>query len=607
MESPISHTLQLKRFTPIILIITGAITITTIVTIISAPLISTIVSIIVGIVASIIIHWLISKILSYDISMATAYYIENSQNSINALANEISRVEKEILSNNWYARGDTTKVDEINKATITEINRIIDTIFGFIYNIPCVFSVYDSQARFIYVNKLTEDLAYKKELALGKTLYDISPSDNTSEIVKLLKNVIATGISRETQTSIISPGGEELIEKYMINPVYNSKGQVIAAMVVNFDNSDIVMTKKITAYQKIESDSIAQKLREGLSKGLLQFLYEPEPHDESTASVAISYNQISDTLKHAIKFIKSYVDEISQLLQEFSKNNFEVTIKQTYIGDFDTIKHSVDGLIDSVGSLVSEIQLASSQVENGAVTFAYSTNELLMSFERQTEATNYIRESIARLSDKTSENVKEAEKADTLSKEVQAAAHTGNMYMQDMSTAMDAIKQSSNQIIGIVNVIKDISFQTNLLALNASVEAARAGEHGKGFSVVADEVRNLAIRSSNATKETAELLSESINKINSGVETSIQTSEALQNIGIIATKVVDVITTISLSSHEQAKDIAKINDDMEIIYADTTKNNNLLQTNASTSQELSAQSAQLNALVSKFKVKRKYS
>jgi len=528
--------------------------------------------------------------------------LECIQHNFVALVNEVERVGKEISAGNWHVRGDKSFAEGASEAIISGVNRVADTIFSYIYNTPCVISAYDSQARFIYYNESAKVLGFG-ENTLGKTLYEVSPSDSTAEVVEHLKHVIKTGKNVKFEQSIFTPTGEVIIEDYFISPIRDDDGNIIAAIIVNFDvSAAIAKTKKVSDYQEYETEVITQKLREGLDKGILQFSYTPIPHDTDTVAVAAAYGKIGETMNHAVTFIKGYVDEISQLLGEFSNENFDVTIYQDYIGDFGTIKRSMTKLINSIGFLISEIQWASEQAEIGAVAVSDSSNKLSANYEQQVQIIGDIRQAISSLSEKTDENVKKTRHADSLSTKVQEAALAGNKLMQDMSAAMADIKQSSAEILGIVRVIDGIAFQTNLLALNASVEAARAGEHGKGFSVVADEVRNLAARSATAAKETADLLNESINRVNTGVEISVQTAQALQNIGSLTVEVANSITEIAQVSHEQAGNISKINSDMETIYDNAIENNGVIQANSATSQELSAQSAQLSALVAKFTV-----
>src|SRR6202011_2193544 len=105
-----------------------------------------------------------------------------------------------------------------------------------------------------------------------------------------------------------------------------------------------------------------------------------------------------------------------------------------------------------------------------------------------------------------------------------------NQSLDQMIVAMGEINTQSDKISKIIKVIDEIAMQTNILALNAAVEAARAGEAGMGFAVVADEVRNLSQRCSQAAKDTAALIEESIAKSNEGGVKLDQVTKAIRKI-----------------------------------------------------------------------------
>ncbi|MCP4754101.1 MAG: hypothetical protein GY866_24715, partial [Proteobacteria bacterium] len=187
----------------------------------------------------------------------------------------------------------------------------------------------------------------------------------------------------------------------------------------------------------------------------------------------------------------------------------------------------------------------------------------------------------------------------------------------------------------ITTVINDIAFQTNLLALNASVEAARAGEHGKGFAVVAAEVRKLAHRSGNASKEIDKLIKNSLDQINKGtqlVESSNQAVEAmleqtdrslshfkdeslthlqdlrneadakLSQITLAATQLTDLIENISAASSEQAEGLKQINIAVNELDGITQENATLADEVTSVGQVLARLADELNATVNIFKL-----
>jgi methyl-accepting chemotaxis protein len=150
----------------------------------------------------------------------------------------------------------------------------------------------------------------------------------------------------------------------------------------------------------------------------------------------------------------------------------------------------------------------------------------------------------------------------------QAAAHLmvaatesvdgANRKMLEMVNSMKEITASSGKISKIIKVIDEIAFQTNILALNAAVEAARAGEAGLGFAVVADEVRNLAQRSAQAARDTAELIEESISRSNDGSSRLAEVSHSISAITEQSAQVKVLVDEIHTGSREQSRGIEQV-------------------------------------------------
>ena len=328
------------------------------------------------------------------------------------------------------------------------------------------------------------------------------------------------------------------------------------------------------------------------------------------AGIENTFNGTFENVKKALNttatdIIKGYVDEITSTLHKMADNNFSVGIDRHYVGDFSSIKDSIGLIATSVSSLVSEIQSTTAQVETGAGQISKSTQGLMANFEEQAAVMSEVMCAITILTEKTQKNAADAHSASSLSEQVQDVANTGSQHMKDMSAVMEEIKLSSSEIAKVASIIEGIAFQTNLLALNASVEAARAGEHGKGFSVVADEVRNLAGRSANAARETSEMVAKSLERVNEGVAKSVETNEALQKIVEVTANVTGVISNIANASGRQAEEISKIQNSMEAIYHGSSNNTFTVQNNASVSEELLSQANTLMTLVAKFKIGRR--
>ena len=164
------------------------------------------------------------------------------------------------------------------------------------------------------------------------------------------------------------------------------------------------------------------------------------------------------------------------------------------------------------------------------------------------------------------------------------------------------IDQSSVQIGTVIKAIEDIAFQTNILALNASVEAARAGSAGKGFSVVADEVRNLAAKSAEAVQNTNTLINRSIHDVKTGTESTHLAVSAVRDIGECVQSIKALMDEIAAASVQQSEMIVLVEHGIKEISSVVQTNTATAEKSAAVSKELSEQARTLNRLLSRFHI-----
>lgn len=208
--------------------------------------------------------------------------------------------------------------------------------------------------------------------------------------------------------------------------------------------------------------------------------------------------------------------------------------------------------------------------------------------------------SLEEMASMTKRNADAAHAAKTLADEARQTADTGANDMETMKTAMGAIKASSSEISKIIKTIDEIAFQTNILALNAAVEAAPAGEAGLGFAVVADEVRNLAQRSAQAARETADKISDSGAKSEQGVRISEKMAGNLAGIVEKTRRLNEMIAEIAQASNEQSQGIAQINNAVSHMDKVTQGNASLAQETSASSEELRVQAEQVKQAVAEL-------
>lgn len=177
--------------------------------------------------------------------------------------------------------------------------------------------------------------------------------------------------------------------------------------------------------------------------------------------------------------------------------------------------------------------------------------------------------------------------------------------MEQLTTATKNIDQSSAQIGTIIKTIKDIAFQTNILALNAAVEAARAGSAGKGFSIVADEVRTLAAKSSEAAQHTNELISRSIESAKTGTEFTDMAVSAMQDINGCIQSIKTLMDEIAAASVQQSGMILLVESGIKEISSVVQSNASAAERSAAVSKELSQQARTLSRLISNFQIEGK--
>ncbi|MDD5759378.1 MAG: methyl-accepting chemotaxis protein [Desulfobulbaceae bacterium] len=250
---------------------------------------------------------------------------------------------------------------------------------------------------------------------------------------------------------------------------------------------------------------------------------------------------------------------------ELGQGNLDATLMVSNQDEIGDLSSSLSHMGDSLRQIMSSISTTSSTLTDGASSQASALEETSSSLEE--------------ISAMVRQNAENADQADSLVAMARGKVAEVHAAIGDLTRSMTDITVASHEIQKIIGTIDEIAFQTNLLALNAAVEAARAGEAGAGFAVVADEVRNLAQRSAEAAKNTAELIGSTVQRIETGSQITKSTGQQFAEVSHDINKASKLISEISQGSKEQAQGVSQVN----IAILEISR---VTQDNVATSEEL---------------------
>ncbi|SPP65124.1 methyl-accepting chemotaxis protein [Nitrospira lenta] len=348
----------------------------------------------------------------------------------------------------------------------------------------------------------------------------------------------------------------------------------------------------ITAQKKAQDE--IDKLIGAAAAGELSQRMKAEEFEGFFKSLALGINKMLDA-------VVSPLHEAQMVLTAMAANDLTKQMTGSYEGEFDQMKSSLNGAIQTLGTALTTVREAAESVTAGAEQITKGNEDLS---QRTSEQASSLEETSASMEEMTStvkQNADNAKQANQLAITARDIADKGGSVTVRAVEAMGEINKSSKKIADIITVIDEIAFQTNLLALNAAVEAARAGEHGRGFAVVAAEVRNLAQRSATAAKEIKGLINESIQRVSDGSELVNQSGKTLEEIVSSVKRVTDIIAEITAASQEQASGIDQVNKAIMQMDETTQQNAALVEETTSASQSMKDQAKELMSQVEVFK------
>ncbi len=314
------------------------------------------------------------------------------------------------------------------------------------------------------------------------------------------------------------------------------------------------------------------------------------------------YALVSNSLNTLLDQVDASLREIRRVLSGLARGELSNRISADMVGVFGDIKDDANATVDSLREIVGEIQTAVGAINSAAGEIASGNADLSARTEQQAASLEETAASMEELTSTVRQNAENARSANQLSIGAADVAERGGHVVSQVVTTMGEINAQSRKIEDIIGVIDGIAFQTNILALNAAVEAARAGEQGRGFAVVASEVRSLAQRSAAAAKEIKQLISDTVERVDSGSQLVDSAGATMAEILSAVKRVTDIMGEISAASAEQTAGIEQVSATVTHMDEATQQNAALVEEATAAARALEDQAGRLAQNVARFRL-----
>ena len=447
--------------------------------------------------------------------------------------------------------------------------------------------VADAGFNIVYMNHSQQEMMQEAEADLRKVLKNFNADRLLGENMDVFhanpahQRGMLERLTSSYQTEI-KVGGRSF--ELIASPVMDDTGERVGT---------VVEWKDQTAEKAIEAE--VDDVVAAVSRGDFSKQINLDGKSGFMRALAENINQLSGT-------VSGVLDGVSTMLRTMSEGDLTRRIEGQYQGVYATLRDSANETAERLADTVKDITLASTEVASGADQISTGANDLSQRTEQQAANLEETAASMQEMAATIKQNADNSQQASQLAVTARDAANKGGDVVSDAVGAMGKIEESSRRISDIIGVIDEIAFQTNLLALNAAVEAARAGDAGRGFAVVASEVRSLAQRSAQAAKDIKDLIIDSTEQVQGGVELVNRTGEALEEIVDSIKRVSDIVAEISAASREQATGADEINTAITQMDEMTQQNSALVEENAAAARTMTDQAVRMRQRVDFFTV-----
>jgi methyl-accepting chemotaxis protein len=324
------------------------------------------------------------------------------------------------------------------------------------------------------------------------------------------------------------------------------------------------------------------------------------------------------------------IKPVQAITMQMINADINTVMKSERVDEIGDLTNAFDRFVIAIKESLMKVIETSHNVSSASTEIKHGTEQLASGAKEQSSEAAEVATAMEEMSKTIHNSSKSAGETEAIAKQAKNAAEEGGKIVQDTIVEMNEIAsvvkrsaetvtvlgKSSDEIGEIITVIQAIADQTNLLALNAAIEAARAGEQGRGFAVVADEVKKLAERTTNATKEISAMIKQiqretkeavvsmqqGSTKVSAGIRLADRAGDSLKEIVSLSQHVTEMIAQIAVASEEQSTVSAQISKNIEAINSVTQQNESATEQIAQTSDNLDQLTKDLQNILSQFKL-----
>lgn len=457
-----------------------------------------------------------------------------------------------------------------------------------------------------YILLLSENgtfLYHPQDDYVQKNIKDVKLSSNVVDAV-LSKNseflkYKADGVTKYGSLELVGDTGYLVLSSLPFSEYYAILIAMIIALVILFAAGILLIAVSIRkSAAKLTKPILAlNKTAQQLADGDLDVRLDITSEDE--------IGELGESIGKTVSRLKEYIvyiDETAEVLAQIAGGKLRITLKNDYVGEFQKIKTALLNISSSMNDVMEGINTSSGRVSVGASELATASQMLAESAELQAASVEELAATTNTVADHVEASHRDAEVSAKETAKVTAMIEQNQEKMTMMMAAMEEIRKTSQQVVGIIQTIEEIADQTNLLSLNASIEAARAGEAGKGFAVVADEIGKLAMESAKAASSTRSLIEISMEEITKGSSIATDAMNALKDSVNAVDHVNELIKNTARNAAVQAESMEQLRVGIDEIARGIQDNSAASQETSATSDELASQADLLNKMVQKFEL-----